>query len=119
MKFVKALLVALVLSHGAYAEGFSPFRTTTTKKVSKRARTHTTSVARGYTAGLIPTITFTTRLHTEGNVRVSLNVQKAVNWSATISKDGYQHIDSPRLELYQGEVYIRGVRYPAAASVVG
>ena len=119
MKFVKALLVALVLSHGAHAEGFTPFRTTTTKKVSKRARTHTSSVARGYTAGLIPTITFTTRLHTEGNVRVSLHVQKAVNWSATILKDGHQHVDSPRLELYQGEVSIRGVPYPAAASVVG
>lgn len=119
MKFLKALLVALVLAHGAHAEGITPFRTTTTKKVSKRARSQVTSVARGYTAGIIPTITFTARLHTEGNVRVSLNVQKAVNWSATISKNGHRHVESPRLELYQGEVSIRGVRYPAAASVVG
>ena len=119
MKFLKALLVALVLSHGAHAEGFTPFRTTTTKKVSKRSRTQVTSVARGYTAGTIPTIAFTTRLHTEGNVRVSLNVQKAVNWTATISKGGHDYVESPRVELYQGEVKIRGVRYPAAASVVG
>ena len=119
MKFVKALLVALVLSHGAHAEGVTPFRTTTTKKVSKRARTHATSVARGYTAGIIPTITFTTRLHTEGNIRVSLNVQKAVNWNATVSKEGREFVEAPHVELYQGTVSIRGVRYPAAGSVIG
>ncbi len=52
-------------------------------------------------------------------MRISLNVQKAVNWTATISKGGRDHSESPRVELYQGEVKIRGVRYPAAASVVG
>jgi len=119
MKFVKALLVVLVLSHVAHAEGLTPFRTTTTKKVSKRARSHTSSVARGYTAAIIPTMTFTTRLHTEGLAHISLNVQKAVNWSATISTQGRDYVESPKLELYQGTVSIRGVRYPAAGSVVG
>jgi len=119
MKFVKALLVVLVLSHVAHAEGLTPFRTTTTKKVSKRARSHTSSVARGYAAEIIPTMTFTTRLHTEGTARISLNVQKAVNWNATISKQGRNYVGSPNLQLYQGTVSIRGVRYPAAGSVVG
>jgi hypothetical protein len=119
MKFAKALLVALVLSHGAHAEGITPFRTTAMKKISKRNRSPVTSVANGYTAGAIPTITFTTRLHTEGNVRVLLHVRKAVNWTSTISKEGRDYVQAPNLELYQGEVSIRGVRYPAAASVVG
>jgi hypothetical protein len=119
MKFVKALLIALVLSHGAHAENVTPFRTTTTKKVAKGAPSRLTSVARGYIAGTIPTITFTTRLHTEGKVRVSLNVQKGVNWKSTISKEGREYVESSNLALYQGEVFIRGVRYPAAGSVVG
>ncbi len=116
---MKVLLVALVLSHGAHAEGLTPFRTTATKKVSKRARSHAAPVASGYATRLIPQMTFTTRLHTEGTVRVALNVQKAVTWNATVSKDGHDHVESPQLRLYQGEVRIRGVRYPAAASVVG
>jgi len=119
MKLVKALVIALVLSHGAHAEGNTPFRTMATKKVAKRARSHSAVSSSGYVARTIPTITFTTRLRTEGNVRVSLNVQKSVNWSATISRNGHEYVESPRTELYQGEVVMRGARYPAAASVVG
>ncbi|MEY4669947.1 MAG: hypothetical protein RL518_2646 [Pseudomonadota bacterium] len=119
MKFVKALLVALVLAHGAHAEGVTPFRTTALKKVSKRTRSSLSSGTKGYVAGAIPTMTFTTRLRTEGNVRVSLNVQKAANWRSSISKDGREYVEPTNLQLYQGEVRIRGVRYPAAGSVVG
>ena len=119
MKFVRALVVALVISHGAHAEGVTPFRTTAVKKTLKRSRDFVASLTKDQVAGTIPTTTFTTRLHTEGNVRISFNVQKAANWNATISKDGHEYVDSQKLELYQGDVTIRGVRYPAAASVVG
>lgn len=119
MKFVRALVVALVISHGAHAEVVTPFRTTAVKKTVKRSRHFVASLTKDQVAGTIPTTTFTTRLHTEGNVRISFNVQKAANWNATISKDGHEYADSQKLELYQGDVTIRGVRYPAAASVVG
>jgi hypothetical protein len=119
MKFLKALVVALVISHGAHAEGVTPYRTSAVKKTSKRSRHSVASLSKDQVAGNIPTMTFTTRLHTEGNVRISFNVQKAAHWSATISKDGREYVDPQSLELYQGEVAIRGVRYPAAASVVG
>lgn len=119
MKFVKAFVVALLLAHGAHADGRTPFRAVALKKVSKRTKTAAMVAAKGHTAKSIPTITFTTRLHTEGNVRVSLTTQKVVNWSSTISKDGGLHADNQNIELYQGEVKIRGIRYPAAASVVG
>lgn len=118
MKFLKALAVALVISHGAHAESISPFRTTAVKKTSKRSR-DIASLTKERVAGTIPTMTFSTRLHTEGNVRVSFNVQKSANWNATISKDGREYADPQKLELYQGDVSIRGIRYPASASVVG
>lgn len=119
MKFVKALVVALLLAHGAHAEGRTPFRATATKKVSKRSRTIAANFGKGYAVKSIPSITFTTRLHTEGNVKVSLNVQREVTWQSTTAKQGRVFVDTNPIELYQGEVKIRGVRYPAAASVVG
>ena len=119
MKFVKALLVVLFLAHGAHAEGRTPFRSTILKKVSKRSRSSTTQFEKGYAVKNIPAIVFTTRLHTEGTVRVSLNVQRDVNWQSTTSRNGQNVLDTKPLELYQGEVKVRGVRYPAAASVVG
>lgn len=119
MKFVKALVVALLLTHGAHAAGRTPFRALALKKVSKRTKVASVLTTKGYGAKTIPTITFTTRLHTEGNVRVSLTTQKVVNWKSTVSKEGAVHADTQNLELYQGEVVIRGIRYPAAASVVG
>lgn len=119
MKLLKALLLVLVLSHAAHAEGLTPFRTTTVKKLSKRAKPTAQHLVTPKTTGSIPTITFSTRLHTEGNVQVLLTVQKAVDWKSTISRNGREEADSSTSELYQGEVSIRGVRYPAAAAVVG
>jgi hypothetical protein len=119
MKLLKALIVAFIVSHGAHAEGVTPFRTTALKKVAKRSRHVAGSLADDRVAATIPIMTFTTRLHTEGSVRISFNVQKAANWKATISRNGHEYIDPQKLELYQGDVTIRGVRYPAAASVVG
>jgi hypothetical protein len=119
MKFVKALVVAFLLAHGAYAEGHTPFRALAVKKVSKRSKVAAGHAGRGYGTREIPTISFTTRLHTEGNVRVALTSQKVVNWTSTISRDGGLSSDNSQLELYQGEVKIRGKRYPAAGSVVG
>jgi len=108
MKFVKALVVAFLLAHGAYAEGHTPFRALAVKKVSKRSKVAAGHAGRGYGTREIPTISFTTRLHTEGNVRVALTSQKVVNWTSTISRDGGLSSDNSQLELYQGEVKIRG-----------
>ena len=119
MKFVKALVVALLLAHTAHAASRTPFRALTLKKVSKRSKIVSTQAVKGAVAKAIPTITFTTRLRTEGNVRVSLTTQNVVNWQSTISKEGGLQSNNKNLELYQGEIKIRGLRYPAAASVVG
>jgi len=119
MKFLKALVVALVLLHGSHAEGATPFRTTLVKKTLNRPQNFATQNTHGQTAVKIATMTFTTRLRTEGNVKVFLNVQKPTEWKATISKNGHDYADPQKLELYQGEVSIRGIRYPAAGSVVG
>jgi hypothetical protein len=119
MKFVKAFIFALLFVPVAHADGITPFKATVFKKISKRSKSEKSSQAFVRTTSDIPAITFSTTLRAEGRVLVTLNVRKATNWDATLSRHGVVEKDTHSVELYQGDVTIRGVKYPAAASVIG
>ena len=116
MKFVKAFMFAFLLVPVAHAESLTPFKAAVVKKVAKR--TKNAKAVASATRDISP-MTFATTLRGEGRVLVTLNVQKATTWDATLSRNGIIESDTNDVELYQGEVSIRGVKYPAAASVIG
>lgn len=116
MKFFKAVMFALLFVPVAHADSLSPFKATVLKKVAKRTKNARAVVE---STSDIPAMTFSTTLRGEGRVLVTLNVRKATTWDATLSRDGIIESDTNDVELYQGEVTLRGVTYPAAASVIG
>lgn len=119
MKFVKAFIIALLFVPVAHADSATPFRATVIKKVAKRAKGVTTESSSSNDTSDIPAMMFATTLRAEGRVLVTLRVRKATQWDATVSRNGIVERDEQGVDLYQGEVSIRGVTYPAAASVIG
>ena len=105
MKWYQVVIVGLAVVHVAHADTHSPYRATLG------------GVRSPSTEQFLPR-KLTTRLHTEGRVTLRFARRKPATWKATTFRGGVERSDPQSVTLLQGEAIVRGITYPAAASLV-
>lgn len=105
MKWYQVVVVGLALAQVARADTHVPYR-------ANLRGVGSTSTEQFLARKL------TTRLHTEGRVLLRFTRQKPATWKATTVRGGVERGDPQSVTLLQGEAIVRGIAYPAAASLV-